>query len=175
MLTSWQCSVILLVAILALERFWSGERLPPGLSSYSVSSGDSFNHWDRLSSKHIRSQTHRPDTTVVILNWSRRLNVIRIVSLLCTDPVISGDVVLSIWNNSPDKLFHNVCYLLLFSLLNIDHVHRTFLNALLEHSQSSTRHPMYTFKPVSWPAEMLRRPIVSSRYSMTRNHSNLGI
>lgn len=52
-----------------------------------------------------------PDTTAIILNWSRLPNVIRIVSLLCGAQVDDMIAKIVVWNNSPRKLEHGVCIL----------------------------------------------------------------
>ena len=54
------------------------------------------------------SRQSKPDTTAVVLNWSRLPNVIRIASLLCEntlDDVIASVVV---WNNNPKALTYEV-------------------------------------------------------------------
>jgi hypothetical protein len=50
-----------------------------------------------------------PDTTAVILNWSRLPNVILLVALLCSTPLEGIIARVLIWNNRPDvKLTYNV-------------------------------------------------------------------
>ncbi|KZS93301.1 hypothetical protein SISNIDRAFT_485569 [Sistotremastrum niveocremeum HHB9708] len=50
-----------------------------------------------------------PDTTAVILNWSRLPNVILIVSLLCSNSLSGIIAAIHIWNNQPNLvLTHNV-------------------------------------------------------------------
>lgn len=60
--------------------------------------------------------SRHPDTTAVILNWSRFPNVILIVSLLCSNSLSGIIAAIHIWNNQPNLvLTHNVLVLLLFS------------------------------------------------------------
>lgn len=49
-----------------------------------------------------------PDTTVIILNWSRFPNVKRIAALLCSPILDSVIAEVFIWNNSPNKITHDV-------------------------------------------------------------------
>lgn len=49
-----------------------------------------------------------PDTTAIILNWSRLPNVIRIVSLICDNLLEDTIASVFIYNNSPQKLVHEV-------------------------------------------------------------------
>jgi hypothetical protein len=45
-----------------------------------------------------------PDTTAILLNWSRLPNVVRLVDTLC-DPVLDPTIAqIVVWNNSPTKL-----------------------------------------------------------------------
>ncbi|KAK0208913.1 hypothetical protein DFS33DRAFT_1306372 [Desarmillaria ectypa] len=46
-----------------------------------------------------------PDTTAVILNWSRFPNVIKIVSLLCGPSLENTIHTVFVWNNSPGQIF----------------------------------------------------------------------
>jgi hypothetical protein len=49
-----------------------------------------------------------PDTTAIVLNWSRLTNVKNIASLLC-HPTLDGIIAeVFIWNNSPKKISHKV-------------------------------------------------------------------
>ena len=50
----------------------------------------------------------QPDTTAIILNWSRFPNVKRIASLLCSPILDSVIAEVFIWNNSPNKITHDV-------------------------------------------------------------------
>lgn len=48
--------------------------------------------------------TAQPDTTAIILNWSRFPNVLQISSLLCS-PALDGIIAqVFIWNNSPNPI-----------------------------------------------------------------------
>ncbi|KAL6307702.1 hypothetical protein BKA93DRAFT_767442 [Sparassis latifolia] len=62
--------------------------------------GYDFKHYERIQNVSFSV----PDTTAVILNWSRFPNVLLITSLLCGDWL--GDVIVevSIWNNNPRQL-----------------------------------------------------------------------
>lgn len=64
-----------------------------------------------------RPAPNSPDTTAVILNWSRLPNVIRIVSLLCGPWLDDTIATVFIWNNSPQKLSQRVCLSALIHLL----------------------------------------------------------
>ncbi|KAK0466356.1 uncharacterized protein EV420DRAFT_1261735 [Desarmillaria tabescens] len=46
-----------------------------------------------------------PDTTAVILNWSRFTNVVKIVSLLCGPSLENTIHTVFVWNNSPNQIF----------------------------------------------------------------------
>lgn len=50
----------------------------------------------------------RPAVTVVLLNWSRLDNVIRIASLLCGESLQDTVAEVFVWNNSPQKLSYEV-------------------------------------------------------------------
>ncbi|KAF8899086.1 hypothetical protein BD779DRAFT_1486946 [Infundibulicybe gibba] len=45
-----------------------------------------------------------PDTTAVVLNWSRLANVVRIARLLCSDSLNGTIKTVLVWNNSPREL-----------------------------------------------------------------------
>ena len=49
-----------------------------------------------------------PDTTAIILNWSRLPNVIRIVSLLCSAQLEDTIKEVVVWNNSPTQIHPRV-------------------------------------------------------------------
>ncbi|KAI0314766.1 hypothetical protein OF83DRAFT_1135307 [Amylostereum chailletii] len=76
----------------------TASRSPP--VSYNPSSPDSAHHSSipgRLTAPH----PSQPDTTAVVLNWSRFPNVRRIVALLCS-PELSGTIAqIVVWNNNP--------------------------------------------------------------------------
>ena len=50
----------------------------------------------------------QPDTTAIVLNWSRLPNVQRIAATLCA-PALAGIVAqVFIWNNSPTRISYDV-------------------------------------------------------------------
>jgi hypothetical protein len=73
------------------------------LSSYDVT-------LERLAIPPSAAQT--PDTTAVILNWSRLPNVVQIVNTLCEKSLESTIATVLVWNNSPQKLTGTVCFLI---------------------------------------------------------------
>ncbi|KAI5836061.1 hypothetical protein K523DRAFT_400368 [Schizophyllum commune Tattone D] len=85
----------ILIAILAVILWKSGEQR----QIFDVLSGLRVPKFSSTPSRQSK-----PDTTAVVLNWSRLPNVIRIASLLCEntlDDVIASVVV---WNNNPMAL-----------------------------------------------------------------------
>ena len=89
----------ILIAILAVILWKSGEQR----QIFDVLSGLRLAKFSSTP-----SQRSKPDTTAVVLNWSRLPNVIRIASLLCEntlDDVIASVVV---WNNNPMALTYEV-------------------------------------------------------------------
>lgn len=55
-----------------------------------------------------------PDTTAVILNWSRLPNVVQIVNVLCDSVLENTLATVLVWNNSPQELTPKVCLNLIF-------------------------------------------------------------
>lgn len=82
--------------------------LPPSyLSSYDLT-------LQRLSTHLPTTTTYTPDTTAIILNWSRLSNVVRIVNLLCSKSLEKTIATVFVWNNSLQQLtekvhFHFIC------------------------------------------------------------------
>ena len=58
--------------------------------------------------------TTAPDTTAVILNWSRLPNVVRIVDVLCDRLLENTFATVLVWNNSPQELTEKVRFILIF-------------------------------------------------------------
>ena len=61
----------------------------------------------RVNSTSLRSGGS-PDTTAIILNWSRLSNVIRIVSLLCSAQLEDTIKEVVVWNNNPTQIHPKV-------------------------------------------------------------------
>lgn len=83
-------------------------RLPP--LSYrpdsSIAFDTSYSHLARKSWSDVLKQS--PDTTAVVLNWSRFHNVQRIASLLCSPDLDHVIKEVFIWNNNPTQISYNV-------------------------------------------------------------------
>lgn len=77
------------------------------IASY-VSSDSSPCSWERIAPSRDLLSSRSPDTTAVILNWSRLPNVKRIASLLCGSYLDGTIATVYIWNNSPHKLSERV-------------------------------------------------------------------
>jgi hypothetical protein len=61
------------------------------------------------------STVSTPDTTAIILNWSRLPNVVRIVNVLCDKSLENTIATVLVWNNSPRELTETVyCFHLIF-------------------------------------------------------------
>lgn len=71
-------------------------------ASYALNGLDVGSGFERISTKPPSHDI--PDTTAVVLNWSRLPNVIRIVSLLCQSSLDKTIAEIVVWNNSPKKL-----------------------------------------------------------------------
>ncbi|KAI8981143.1 hypothetical protein BD414DRAFT_529981 [Trametes punicea] len=61
-------------------------------------------HYERITI--IPNATRIPDTTAVILNWSRLPNVLLITSLLCAPWLDNTIAQVYVWNNSPKRLMY---------------------------------------------------------------------
>lgn len=83
-------STVLLACLLATQPYYIF--LPTSRSSYST----------------VPKGLSLPDTTAIVLNWSRLPNVIRIVSLLCGTWLDDTIAEVIVWNNNPKKLDQQV-------------------------------------------------------------------
>lgn len=99
--------VIKLFGILHWEQEQIDSSLPPSyLSDYDTVT------LQRLS---IRPPTAPiPNTTAIILNWSRLSNVVRIVNMLCDESLEDTIATVLVWNNSPQELTEKVYFHLVF-------------------------------------------------------------
>jgi hypothetical protein len=61
--------------------------------------------------------TPTPDTTAIILNWSRLPNVVRIVNVLCDKSLENTFTTVLVWNNSPQQLTEKVYFHLIFIII----------------------------------------------------------
>lgn len=62
----------------------------------------------KLQRVHLTTSSTHPDTTAVVLNWSRLANVVEIAALLCGPTLNSTIAKVFVWNNSPRKVSHRV-------------------------------------------------------------------
>lgn len=63
---------------------------------------------DTTPSSEDSSWSRRPDTTAVVLNWSRLDNVLLISTLLCSPQLHDTITQVLIWNNNPEPLTFEV-------------------------------------------------------------------
>jgi hypothetical protein len=88
------------------QKTHASEFTPPSyLSDYDVT-------LQRLSIRPPATPT--PDTTAVILNWSRLPNVVRIANVLCDKSLENTIATVLVWNNSPQELTEKVYFHLIF-------------------------------------------------------------
>ena len=81
---------------------WYATKLSPVQSHHE---GD----WRRIGLlEDLNMTTWEPDTTAVILNWSRFPNVLQISSVLCSQPLSGIIAEVFIWNNSPKPITFDV-------------------------------------------------------------------
>lgn len=93
-------------------------RLPPltyRTDSASVAFDASYSHL--ASRSWTDASKEPPDTTAVVLNWSRFPNVQRIASLLCSPDLDHVIKEVFIWNNNPTPIFYSVWY---FTIMTSD-------------------------------------------------------
>ena len=89
----------ILIAILAVILWKSGEQR----QIFDVLSGLRVPKFSSTPSRQSK-----PDTTAVVLNWSRLPNVIRIASLLCENTLDDVIAYVVVWNNNPMALTYEV-------------------------------------------------------------------
>lgn len=83
-------------------------RLPP-LTYRTDLSADFDASYSHLASRSWTDVSKEPpDTTAVVLNWSRFHNVQRIASLLCSPDLDHVIKEVFIWNNNPTPIFYSV-------------------------------------------------------------------
>ncbi|THH21210.1 hypothetical protein EW146_g300 [Bondarzewia mesenterica] len=133
------CALLIAISLGALLSFWPpsprGEqdvilgsqirieqlpRLPP--ASYRPNAEALFFPFSLLTPDNAYELGKSPDTTAVILNWSRFPNVQRITSLFC-GPELDGIIKeVIVWNNNPKALsYHDDDYLVLPEIIEALH------------------------------------------------------
>jgi hypothetical protein len=101
--------------VLAVALIWSAEYCSVEFGSLITSENGLFSQIFssllRVHTSHLTAPN--PDTTAVILNWSRFENVVKIVSNLCDPSLQEVIATIYIWNNSPRmKVSTDVCFVL---------------------------------------------------------------
>ncbi|KAK0199020.1 hypothetical protein F5146DRAFT_920864 [Armillaria mellea] len=94
----WLLAFLLLSLLLGSFRF----DVAPSFPATYVESG--VNGSFKRAGFPVLDPDGHPDTTAVILNWSRFLNVVKIVSLLCGPSLENTIHTVFVWNNSPNRI-----------------------------------------------------------------------
>lgn len=78
----------------------------------------------------------QPDTTAVILNWSRFPNVVKIASLLCGPSLENTIHTVFVWNNSPNQISEAVCLFVFTLISSQNHIFAIGLRSVYREAES---------------------------------------